>query len=191
VTKVDPERIHEDFANILSEELIATESKVTVSLHKSLAFRNEEAEELSMNESRLTRNLGNITSERAFTFEYQLKPKETLAREGIDLSNLTSIPFQVQIEYKSLTGMRCTRVISKIQQKTANKSQAQEEAKFDVLQKNVKIKTAKLADQGNYEAAQISSVAWRNNMARNVQSEEQARSLGSYVSSMSPMYGGI
>lgn len=88
VTKVDPERIHEDFANILSEELIATDSQVTVSLHKSLAFRNEEAAELGMNESRLTRHLGNITSERAFTFEYQLKSKEALASEGIDLNNV-------------------------------------------------------------------------------------------------------
>lgn len=87
--------------------------------------------------------------------------------------------------------MKCARVISKVQEKTKSKQQAQEEAKYDVLQKNVKIKAAKLADQGHYEAAQVQSVAWRNNMARNVRSVEQATSLQGYMASMSPMYSGL
>jgi hypothetical protein len=88
---------------------------VTVNLHKALVFRNEEEENLSNGGSTLNKYLGNITNENAFTFEYDLKPRDRLQSEGIDLGSLTDIPFQVKIDYSTLSGMKCARVISNVQ----------------------------------------------------------------------------
>ena len=44
LTKVDPQNLSNDFANILSQEVLATNVKVTVNLHKDLKFRNQDPE---------------------------------------------------------------------------------------------------------------------------------------------------
>lgn len=42
LTKVDPQNLYNDFANILVQEILACNVTVTVNLHKALAFRNQE-----------------------------------------------------------------------------------------------------------------------------------------------------
>jgi len=41
VTRVMPEDIAKDFANILSDEVVGTDVRLTLRIHKGLAFRNE------------------------------------------------------------------------------------------------------------------------------------------------------
>lgn len=42
VTRVKPEAIQNDFANILKDELVGTKIELVVRLHRSLKFRGEE-----------------------------------------------------------------------------------------------------------------------------------------------------
>lgn len=89
LSKVDPERLQEDFANVLAAELLATHVNATIRLHKSLRFRAIDQVE----GSEMTKYFGNVTDESAFTFEYTLKTKEELKELDIDTSLITKVPF--------------------------------------------------------------------------------------------------
>ncbi len=63
-------------------------------LHAGLEFRNELIQNLSMNETILTKDFGNVNEETDLCFEYQIKPlRELLKLKDIDFSKLTKIPF--------------------------------------------------------------------------------------------------
>ncbi len=62
----------------------------------------------------LVRDLGNVTDDTQITFEYTLKDAERLAGLGFDVEAMKVVPFQVQINYTSLTGQKCVRALSKV-----------------------------------------------------------------------------
>ena len=74
VERVNPTTLTQDFANMLSVPVIATNVDAKVKLHKGLQFRNELATDLSEDKSLLARKFGNTTAETVFTFEYGMKP---------------------------------------------------------------------------------------------------------------------
>ncbi len=74
VERVNPTTLTQDFANMLSVPVIATNVDAKVKLHKGLQFRNELATDLSEDKSLLARRFGNTTAETVFTFEYGMKP---------------------------------------------------------------------------------------------------------------------
>lgn len=74
VERVNPTTLTQDFANMLSVPVIATNVEAKVKLHKGLQFRNELATDLSEDKSLLARRFGNATTETIFTFEYGMKP---------------------------------------------------------------------------------------------------------------------
>ena len=114
VERVNPTTLTQDFANMLSVPVIATNVDAKVKLHKGLQFRNELATDLSEDKSLLARRFGNATTETVFTFEYGMKPiTQLLEMEDVDMSALTHFPFQTQIKYTALDGSKCLRVISK------------------------------------------------------------------------------
>lgn len=99
---------------MLALPVIASNVEAKVKLHQGLQFRNELADNLSTDKSLLTRKFGNVTVESIFTFEYGLKPLDVLLEmEEIDMTQVTSFPFQTQIVYTALDGSKCLRVISK------------------------------------------------------------------------------
>ena len=113
VERVDPVELTSNFANILSQPIIASNVLAKVKLHKGLQFRNEQVENLSADKSLLTREVGNVTVDTEMTFEYTLKHINELAlMDDIDLEKITSFPFQTQITYKALDGSKCIRVIT-------------------------------------------------------------------------------
>lgn len=63
--------------------------------------------------SKLFRDIGNVTEETKFSFEYSTRPPSEVPA-GI-LDGLTELPFQVQIRYTRLNGMQCVRVITRSQ----------------------------------------------------------------------------
>lgn len=67
VTRVKPEEISNDFANILKDELVATKLELTILLHRALKFRNEEDPTVT---NKVVRKLGNATVATIQTFEY-------------------------------------------------------------------------------------------------------------------------
>jgi hypothetical protein len=61
------------------------------------------------------------------------------------MASLEALPFQVRIEYESLTGQKFCRVISQTKSVTKSKQQANEEAKFEVMNKHAKMRAARHA----------------------------------------------
>ena len=113
VERVEPEMLTKNFANILSMPVIASNVTTKVKIHKGLEFRNEDKAHLDESKTLLVRELGNVTEETEITFEYRLKPPEQLAAmEDLDFAKLATIPFQTQIDYTTLDGMKCIRVIT-------------------------------------------------------------------------------
>ena len=113
VSRVNPIQLTQNFSNILSLPVIATKVITKVQLHKGLEFRNEDPLNLSTDKSVLTKDLGNVTQETEITFEYRLKSiKELVKMDDIDLTKISSFPFQAQITFTALDGSKCVRVIS-------------------------------------------------------------------------------
>jgi len=87
VERVDPVQLTQNFSNILKLPVIATNVVAKIKLHKGLEFRNEDAANLSEDKSLMVRDLGNVTDETEFTFEYRLKSiKDLIKMDDVDLT---------------------------------------------------------------------------------------------------------
>ncbi|CAD8109937.1 unnamed protein product [Paramecium primaurelia] len=165
VTRVNPERIGQDFSNIINDIVIGTQVELKVILHKALKFRREENSRIKNNT--LKKHIGNITKSSIYTFEYQLKTAQELKKENIDIKKLKQIPFQIRITYTNLKGDKMMRVVTKLMQTTQNIEEAEKEVQVDVIHKRIAQKTAQIAKQGNYEEAQIYNQYWNQYIQKN------------------------
>ncbi|XP_061176776.1 circularly permutated Ras protein 1-like [Saccostrea echinata] len=68
VNIVDPLKLTQEFSTILADQIIATNVVATCHLHKRLFFYYEETEE-----SKVVRNVGNVTASTEVTFEYGVR----------------------------------------------------------------------------------------------------------------------
>ncbi|KAK3593841.1 hypothetical protein CHS0354_011443 [Potamilus streckersoni] len=68
VNIVDPMKLTQEFSTILANQVIATNVVATFILHKQLFFHNEETVE-----SKIIKNIGNVTQDTEITFEYGMK----------------------------------------------------------------------------------------------------------------------
>jgi len=141
VERVNPTTLTQDFANMLSLPVIATNVEAKVKLHKGLLFRNELATDLSEDKSLLARRFGNTTAETVFMFEYGMKPiSQLLEMEDVDMTAITHFPFQTQIKYTALDGSKCLRVISKKMEVSGEREELSQNVNAGMLQKNCVMK---------------------------------------------------
>lgn len=183
IVKVDPLNLTKDFASILSEAIIATNVELKVKIHKGFTFRNENPENLSQDGSLMVRQIGNATEGQEVTIEYCTKPsKELKEMQDIDFSKLKALPFQAQIKYVTLDGMRCVRLITKQQEVTSDKEEAKKEVDYKVISVNAIQKTAQLAKKGDYRLAQANAHHWGRMM-------KDANEYGDYMANAAPLYG--
>ena len=61
VTRVNPAELAQDFANIISDEIVATNVQFEIRLHNGLKFRNEDPDCLRDNGSVCFKRIGNAT----------------------------------------------------------------------------------------------------------------------------------
>ena len=165
IARVDPSNLSGDFQDLLAETIIATNALMRVQIHKAMQFRNEPEGNLLKEGSNLvlTRTIGNITNESETTFEYCLKPPEELAAmEDLDLDNLISLPFQTQLTYKTLKGIKCVKVISMEKKVTGEKEEAKSHVQKEIIMMNAIHTSANYAMGGNYVAAQANVAHWGN-----------------------------
>ncbi len=185
IYKVDPVNLATDFANILSEAVIATNVEVRVKLHKGLTFRNEDVKNVSEDGTLLVKPIGNATDGQEVTLEYCAKPsKELKAMTDIDFSKVTTLPFQTQISYLSLDGMKCVRLITKSQEITFEKEEAKKDANYKVLSVNAIQQTAKMARGGEFRKAQANAWQWKKVMKGSEQYED-------YMVNAAPLYDAL
>jgi len=80
---------------MLAKPVIATNVVCKIKLHKGLQFRNELAEHLSHNNTQLVKDMGNVTEDNVFTFEYTIKSiEELLELTDLDMTQIKELPFQ-------------------------------------------------------------------------------------------------
>ena len=135
--------------------------------------------------SLLTRQIGNATDEQEVTVEYRLKKSEELQKmEDLDFAKIKQMPFQAQISYSSLDGMKCVRVITKYQEITFEKEEAKKEADYKVISVNAVQKTAQLAKQGDFRKAQANAVHWKKMLKGSDQ-------YSNFIGSSKPLYSAL
>jgi hypothetical protein len=185
IIKVDPLNLSKDFANILSDAIIATNVELKVKIHKGFTFRNENPENISQDGSLMVRQIGNASEGQEVTIEYCTKSsKELKEMKDIDFSKIPALPFQAQINYVTLEGMRCVRLITKQQKVTFDKEEAKKELNYKLISVNAMQKTAQLAKKGNYRAAQANAHHWERMM-------RGAPEHSDYVTNAAPLYGAV
>jgi hypothetical protein len=165
LTKVDPQNLQTDFANILATEVLACNVKITANLHKFLGFRNQDASHL-VKPTQLVKPLGSVTEQTIFTFEYTVIDQEGARALG-------KVPFQVTVDHRKMNGMRCILVDTQLFEISENQEEILREADFEVLARNVQHRTAQLVKQGHYSEARKNVDMWQGYMNSNASSHVQ------------------
>ncbi|CAG9322630.1 unnamed protein product [Blepharisma stoltei] len=178
LTKVDPEDVSADFANILAQQILATNVVVTVNLHKALSFKNQDPALIQPGGTRLIKKFGNVTEDTMFTFEYNVNNTE----------NLEKVPFQVTIEHRKMNGMKCVLVDTQIFEVSDDQEEIMQNANFEVLARNCKLQSASLARQGEYGQAVQNINNWNQYMFSNQRNMEQMAQINEMNEDIIPSY---
>eukprot|EP01091_Cochliopodium_minus_P009235 TRINITY_DN222_c0_g3_i1.p1 TRINITY_DN222_c0_g3~~TRINITY_DN222_c0_g3_i1.p1 ORF type:complete len:714 (-),score=288.87 TRINITY_DN222_c0_g3_i1:43-2184(-) len=165
---VNPLELTNNFANILSKTIVATECNLIFKVHRGLKIKDDENEQGG---DTLSKNVGNVTNDLVCTFEYSLKSLKEL--KELDLEKLKELPFQVQIYYRDTTGAKKVRCITKQQKITNDRQEAENEIDMNVISANAVQFSAKLAQKGKYKEAREKMVMNQKMMSRNVSSKPQ------------------
>eukprot|EP01113_Clastostelium_recurvatum_P000455 TRINITY_DN101_c0_g1_i2.p1 TRINITY_DN101_c0_g1~~TRINITY_DN101_c0_g1_i2.p1 ORF type:complete len:985 (+),score=334.30 TRINITY_DN101_c0_g1_i2:83-3037(+) len=186
VERVDPRKLTKNFQSILTTPIIATGCMATIFLHKGLMFKGEVEDEFESDRNMLVRDLGNITVESECTFSYGFRPKSQ-----VDVSEINEIPFQVQLVYTKLDGMKCLRVASAVIRATEDRKEAEEQANLSVIGTHAVQRAAKYAKEGSYEKAQMETRAAQRLMQRKTESadtkDEDRKAVATWVSNVEQM----
>jgi len=177
---VNPLKLTTNFSSILANPIIATNVEVSFLLHHGLGFKNEESVFDPENTFKAVRNTGNVTADTEISFEYGI-------RTSANNLGLNELPFQVQIRFSRINGMKCVRVITRKQAVTQKREEAEKEADIDVLALGAMQHAAKIAQQGNYSKAREKVYANqrlmnRANVINNYNNNEQYSAYSDYVS---------
>lgn len=273
VELVDPLHLTENFANILSNPVIATNVEATLLLHRDMEFKNTSADDaaravraLDVTEPaeegaaptstthlrQLQKTIGNVTSDSTVTFEYGFLPSaasrrrqqqsqaraapaggiasipeglhESVASVSLDedaatptaaaapapaadatsaadtsamqlqaLEDLTkvAVPFQVQVNFTKLNGMKCIRIVSQTQKITFDRHQAETHMNHRVLASHSAQQCSAWAQNGAYGEAEVNANAYFGLMRRNVADERAASSVQALEQHLTPMLMGL
>lgn len=135
VTRVDPLELDKNFSSMLAKPILATKVSATFLIHSGLHFRNEE-----LDSNKVVREVGSVTEDTETAFEYGIRSAAELEK----YANLKTLPFQVQIHFTKLNGMRCLRVLSKAQPITRSRAEAEKDLRLEVLAANAAQQSAKM-----------------------------------------------
>ena len=172
IVKVAPETLTTEFANVMADDVIATQVSVQVFLHKTVKFVKEPAEVLSLNDSRMHKFIGNATPSSAFSFQYALKSNEEIAALGINKNDISSIPFQALFRYVTLNGKKRMRAITKVQPVTFSRENIEENVDIDILARCGRRRAVQLAEEGKLEEAKNDAIEWNKLMKTEIKGPE-------------------
>lgn len=178
VELVDPLDLTRNFSSFLAKPVVASNVSCTFLLHRGLKFRSV-LEELTPNKA--VRELGNVTEDTEIAFEYSMRSREAVA----ELAHLKALPFQVQMCFTKLDGMRCLRVLSKAQPVTNSRAASEEGVSMEILAANSAQQCARLAEIGDYAGARANVRAWEQLMNRSSRDSHQEAVVHQYSNVMS------
>jgi len=130
-------------------------------------------------ENTVTRIIGNVFEDSTEAWEFEAKSKEELKK--LDLQTNPSLPFQIQITYYRLDGMKCIRTLTETKSITFDKKVAQESLDYGILAMHNNVQSAKLAQQGLYMDAVDNNQAMDNLMAANMKTEQQQSDYSTFT----------
>jgi hypothetical protein len=125
VNIVEPLKLVTEFSSILTDEVIATHVSASLILNKGFKIRDLSSAETSTS----VQEIGNVTKDSEITFEYGVK-------HGVEIKE-EEVPFQVQITYRKMNGMKCIRVITTWKPVTKDRDLAEVQSNINVLGANV------------------------------------------------------
>ncbi|CAI2385036.1 unnamed protein product [Moneuplotes crassus] len=190
IQRVEADKLTENFANILASPIIATDVKMKVILHKGLEFKNEDESQLNHTKNIFTKSYGNVTAESEITFEYKIKSKEELKNSSdFDFEELTHLPFQTQIFYTKLDGMKCIRVNSHVQEISSNKEEVEAEVDAEMVGINIVQQAAKLAGKGDFRHAQAYMKCNAKYWGKNATNSTASKEVKSHLHKIKGVYG--
>lgn len=153
MTIVDLLNMRDEFASILEQQVIATNVKATLLLHRGLYIRDPDNPNEKLD--KITRDIGNVTKQTEVTFEYGVRNKEgefsllkrfvcsfflrfseVKQKYNIDLDQLQQLPFQVQVTYTAADGSKALRVLTQLKEATEDRDIAEIHAKRSVIAEN-------------------------------------------------------
>ena len=168
VTRVNPDSIAKDFANVMKDEAAATQVKVRVRVHPGLKFRRENKENVFENGSLCQREIGNVTSKTALTFEYEAKSDIELAKEGLNLDKIEEFPMQAHVYFTSSEGHKMLRTITMKLKATKDLEAAQQGANVQLLATRAAQFTSEQASKGDIVMARNVNKKWNKYMNEEV-----------------------
>lgn len=168
VTQVNPTNVTKNFSTILSKKVLATHVSITLLLHAAMAFRYQEG----VTGSKLVRDVGNVTDDTQFSFEYSTRPPSEVPAGVLD--GMSELPFQVQIRYTRLNGMQCVRVISRAQEITEDRIEAERALSATVVATHAAQQSAETAMRGAYHTSRITGHAFNTLLGRNIRNESDS-----------------
>jgi hypothetical protein len=159
---VNPEKLKDDFANVLKDEVVGLNVSAKIMLHKAMTFRNEGAENIKDNGAVMVKELPNATVNTRISFEYELRVEEDLKFLEIDIEKLKKVPFQAQIIYTSAKGGKFLRVISSESETTTDKDLSKKDANIGVVHQRITSNTAAMFSKGESVQSMAYNDMWSN-----------------------------
>jgi hypothetical protein len=131
----------------------------------------------SNKQSSVEQAVGNAYEDSELTFEYEvqsaakldalfLERAKALGLEGDLPADAKQLTFQVQITYSKLDGSKCIRTITRTQLMTHDRQEVEKTAKAGLLGAHAWGRSARLAEQGHYEAAMVNNMQMGQMFAR-------------------------
>eukprot|EP00005_Dracoamoeba_jomungandri_P002040 CAMPEP_0174250422 /NCGR_PEP_ID=MMETSP0439-20130205/594_1 /TAXON_ID=0 /ORGANISM="Stereomyxa ramosa, Strain Chinc5" /LENGTH=871 /DNA_ID=CAMNT_0015330485 /DNA_START=21 /DNA_END=2636 /DNA_ORIENTATION=+ len=161
VDRVDPIQLTGELSLVVDKPILGYTTMAMIILHQGLRFRNEMDDE-NENRNWLVKDLGNVRADTELTVSYGFRSKEEF-----DLSDVTQIPFQVQLLYTKPNGMQCLRIATAQVAVTDDRKSAEEHADLKVIGTHAAKQLAKFAKKGDFESAQMEARAAQRFMVRN------------------------
>eukprot|EP01132_Coremiostelium_polycephalum_P003718 gene3718-4631_t len=199
INLVEPSNLLDDLKVVFDLPTLATNVTIKLKLHHQLFINsnNSNTNTSTTTTTTTTTNqqnntdkdngilIGNVNRNTTTAFEYGLKPNEKID------DSLKSLPFQLQIYYTTLSGMKCVRVITQTIKTTKDKDLAEEHADIEVLGINLAQQPSKMASEGDYESARIKNLQsvgllHRVHKKKQVQFQQQQQQLLQTVNSTIP-----
>lgn len=170
VDRVAATQLQKELSSVMAKPVVATGALSLVCLHRGLHFKGHFDDELEKR-NWLVQDLGTVHQQDECTFSYGFRPKNQA-----DLSNLTHLPFQVQVLFRRLDGTEVLRVATARIQLTANREEAEKHANVTVVATHAAQKAAAKAKKGDYAEAQKEIRAAQRFLARaNVDEEKLSK----------------
>ncbi len=111
--------------------------------------------------------------------------------KDIKVEDLTKIPLQTQITYTLMNGMKCIRILTKVQDASSDRGEVEKEANTDILAINAAQQASKMAAKGKFREAQAYSMGAKKFIKRSVKTEEQREHFQNWKNNLNDMYDGF